>query len=119
MIRLSTFFGFLMLVLAAYGLYLVKWEVYDLKRQNTELATRILHEKEAMNVLQAEWTYLNRPERLSRLAAKYLQLQPENGQQMIDVAQLTPTAPVTGQESDGMLTSAHLASLRTASDQGF
>ncbi len=113
--RLSSIFGFLFLVLSAYGLYLVKWEVHDLKRKNMLTEAKIMQEHEALNVLDAEWAYLNRPERLRDLAAKYLQLEPENGQQMVDIAKLTQPPAI---EPDGMIQDAQLASMRTT-HQGF
>lgn len=113
-LRLGTLFSFLLLVLAAYGLYLVKWEVHDLKRRNMQLEANILQEKEAITVLEAEWTYLNRPERLSALAEKYLDLAPENGQQMVDIAKLT--RPPSVAEPDGLVVGAQLASYK---NQGF
>lgn len=88
MTRFGTLLGIAMLVLAGYGLYLVKWEVHELKRKNMLVQAEILQNQEAMNVLNTEWTYLNRPERLRELSEKYLTLVPANGQQFADVAKL-------------------------------
>lgn len=83
-LRLRSFLSLILLVAAAYGLYLVKWEVRELKRQNVMLEADILAEERAIKVLQTEWAYLNRPERLRTLAEEHLQLQLSEGHQMID-----------------------------------
>ena len=115
-LRFGSLISFILLVLAAYGLYLVKWEVYELKKQNQQLAKQMMKEKEALSVLDAEWAYLNRPQRLSGLAAKYLQLQPETGQQMVDIARLAEPPAASG--ADGILRDAQLAALHSQ-NRGF
>lgn len=62
----------LVIVVAALLLYRVKYEVQSLQSQVAETQRRLEQEKEALRVVSAEWAYLNRPERLRRLAAKYL-----------------------------------------------
>jgi hypothetical protein len=88
-IRYGSVLSFIMLMLAAYGLYQVKWQVHHLKRQNMMIEARILEEKEALSILDAEWAYLNRPDRLRDLAAKYLDLSPETGQQMVELTKFS------------------------------
>ncbi len=41
-----------------------------------KMQRELAHEEEAMRVLRAEWAYLNRPERLERLAEEFLELVP-------------------------------------------
>ena len=72
MTRLSTLIWMLVIVVAAFLLYEVKYEVQSLKSQVAETSHRLEAEKEAMHVVAAEWAYLNRPQRLQQLAAKYL-----------------------------------------------
>ena len=66
--RLKALLSIVLLMGAAYGLYLVKWEVREMRQQNTLLKAEILREQEAIRVLEAEWAYLNRPDRLRELA---------------------------------------------------
>ncbi len=60
------------IVVAAFMLYRVKYEVQSLKAQISETTKEIAQERESLHVVAAEWAYLNRPERLKRLADKYL-----------------------------------------------
>lgn len=72
MTRLSTLVWMLSIVVAAFFLYQVK---YDVQRVRTEIAkvTRELEqERESLDVVAAEWAYLSRPQRLQQLAQKHL-----------------------------------------------
>ena len=60
------------IVVSAFMLYRVKYEVQSLKAQITETAKEITQERESLHVVAAEWAYLNRPERLRKLVDKYL-----------------------------------------------
>ena len=86
--NLRTLFSMVVLIAAAYGLYQVKWQVRELKGQNVTLQAQILEHERALRILRAEWTYLNRPERLRQLAERHLDLRPGAGTQMADEAQL-------------------------------
>lgn len=70
--RLSALVWMLVIVAATFVLYSVKYEVQSLKAQIVEVSKDLEHEREALNVVSAEWEYLNRPERLQMLSAKYL-----------------------------------------------
>lgn len=72
MTRLSTFIWILVSVVAMFMLYKVKYEVMALKTQVAETSRELEQKRHALHVAAAEWAYLNRPERLKRLAAKYL-----------------------------------------------
>jgi len=58
------------------GLYMVKYEVQDLKDELSATNRQIVHERESLHVLNAEWSLLNDPSRLSRLAQRYLGMSP-------------------------------------------
>lgn len=60
------------IVVAAFMLYRVKYEVQSLQSQIVDTERKLEQEKEALHVVAAEWAYLNRPERLKQLADKYL-----------------------------------------------
>lgn len=52
---------------------------YDTGREAVEIAGlkhKIAGEKDTLSVLRAEWSLLNQPDRLQRLAEKYLELEP-------------------------------------------
>lgn len=59
-------------LVASFVLYRVKYEVQSIKAQISELSQEVMQEKEALHVAAAEWAYLNRPERLKAITAKYL-----------------------------------------------
>ena len=73
-------------VLAAFGLYMVKYKVQTLKAEVAVAEKQLREEKQNLHVLAAEWTYLNRPERIRQLAAKYLTTKPVQGEQLADFA---------------------------------
>ncbi len=58
-------------------------EVRDLEERLAGIHRDIAREQEALHVLRAEWSYLNRPERLEALARRHLDLRaPEPAQTM-------------------------------------
>lgn len=57
------------------GLFHFKQEVQILERRLAATDRAAARDRRAIAVLEAEWTYLNRPDRLTRLARRYLRLQ--------------------------------------------
>jgi len=53
-------------------LFVVKYHVQDLEEQLVGLNRSITNDKQAMHVLNAEWSHLNDPDRLKVLAKRYL-----------------------------------------------
>lgn len=74
MIRVSYFIGLILFALSVFGLFQVKFMVQGLHLEVAELKKQLEHEKNSIHVLKAEWAYLNQPERLQKLAVKYLNL---------------------------------------------
>ena len=74
--RPLTIAAVLLAALMAYGLYNMKYEVKGLEGRLTELNRQLVEQDEALQVLRAEWSYLNRPARLQRLAGHHLELAP-------------------------------------------
>jgi cell division protein FtsL len=73
------------LVALAYGIYQVKYETRSLDAEIASLNKKIDAERDAIAVLRAEWSLLNRPERIERLAKKYLKLAPAKPVQLVTV----------------------------------
>ncbi len=73
----------LALVALAYVIYQVKYESRALDEDIAQLHKHIEAERDAVSVLRAEWSLLNRPERIERLAKKHLQLGPARPGQLI------------------------------------
>lgn len=73
-----------MITLVIFGLclYQVKYTVRDLRSDADALESELLKEQESLHVLKAEWAHLASPERLQKLADKYLILVPASGQQL-------------------------------------
>ncbi len=73
------------LVALAYVIYQVKYESRGLDAEIASIGKRIDEERDAIAVLRAEWSLLNRPERIERLAHKYLKLAPAKPAQLLTV----------------------------------
>jgi cell division protein FtsL len=71
------------LVALAYVIYQMKYESRSLDGQIATLGKQIDEERDAIAVLRAEWSLLNRPERIERLAQKYLKLAPAKPTQLV------------------------------------
>jgi len=73
------------LVALAYVIYEGKYEARALDEDIGGLRKDIETERDAVAVLRAEWSLLNRPERIERLAQKYLKLAPTQPRQLVTV----------------------------------
>ncbi|PLX44725.1 MAG: hypothetical protein C0605_01950 [Hyphomicrobiales bacterium] len=81
--------GLVVLSLIAAGmLYNMKYEVQSYRLAVRKLERQLASEREAIQVLQAEWSYLNRPERLQRLAEQYTSLRPVRMEQIVSLDDL-------------------------------
>jgi cell division protein FtsL len=73
------------IVALAYVIYQVKYEARALDEEIASLGKQIDEERDALAVLRAEWSLLNRPERIERLAQKYLKLSPAQPRQLVTI----------------------------------
>jgi cell division protein FtsL len=71
------------LVALACIIYQVKYQARGLDTDIAALGKQIDDERDAIAVLRAEWSLLNRPERIERLAQKYLKLAPAKPLQLV------------------------------------
>jgi len=94
--RLSTIICVILLIAGAFGVYMMKMHVQNLKSEVAITEKKLREEKKHLHVLNAEWAFLNRPDRLKQLSAKYLNVKPMVGKQLVNFAALpklqAPTA---------------------------
>jgi len=86
---------------SAYGLYHLEHEVKTMERALTRVEDATRRDNEAVQVLQAEWSYLNRPERLQDLATRHLHLGPSALKQIVTAPALLAALPVARPADDG------------------
>jgi len=75
-------------------LYYVSQKVHDANEEIQVVVAEVEQEKESIRVLKAEWSYLNRPQRLEKLAAKYLALKKAVPSQFIELGDVKLAANV-------------------------
>lgn len=82
----------LMLATAA-ALYRFKDQAAAIDAHIDEMRMQIAQERETINVLRAEWNYLNQPGRIQKLAERYLDLEQLEVEQLATLADL-PMRPI-------------------------
>jgi len=93
MIRLGTFIWLAVLTLIGVGLYQVELGVLAKEAELKQINRQIDANREAMHVLDAEWSYLNDPTRLADLARRYTDLTPATPTQIASFDRLMPRPP--------------------------
>jgi len=88
MIRLLNIVSFMMTVVLAVVLYNVTYDAQVYINRIKVLKVELRQEAETINVLRAEWSYLNQPDRLQRLAKRYTKLVPLDANQIVTVNNL-------------------------------
>ena len=74
--RRSTILWSMLCIAVVVGLFVVKHRVQDLEDRLQALNAEILSDRDATQVLEAEWSYLNQPARLEALSRKLLGMEP-------------------------------------------
>lgn len=80
--RLFRISNLLSLVLATFFGVLLFWTSQSVQTKESELAKarkNLVREQETVRVLSVEWDYLNRPQRLEKLASEQLGMKPAGG----------------------------------------
>lgn len=97
--RAFMMFAWVMLFSATgYTLFHITFEVEALESELTRLNRQIVKEQEAVHVLEAEWSYLNRPERIEKLSETLLPMLGQvNPSQVLRLEELPARRP----EDDG------------------
>ncbi len=76
------------LVALSFVMYEIKYDAAEMENSVAALRLKVLKERDAIAILRAEWSHLNRPERIERLARKHLGLAPVQARQMVTMDQL-------------------------------
>ncbi len=76
MSRSLSFIALLLLAVVSFGLYRLSYEVQRMEDELIELNRALARERETIGVLQAEWSYLSRPEYLQDKAERLLDMKP-------------------------------------------
>ncbi|MGH7045140.1 MAG: cell division protein FtsL [Stellaceae bacterium] len=76
MIRLSTLFWLILSAATGFAMFAVKYEVQALTDQLTQVIRQAGAAEHDIRILDTEWAYLNRPDTLAQMNARYLGLVP-------------------------------------------
>ena len=87
-LRISTVLFVMLLVCGAFGLYMVKYKVQDLKKEVQITEKSLMEEKQNLHVAKAEWAFLTRPDRIRRLSVKYLSAKPMTSKQIVTLSSI-------------------------------
>jgi cell division protein FtsL len=80
--RQTTIFTLLLAAIMSVALFYLKYEVTDLEQDLRTLNKAIVTDREAIHVLNAEWSHLNDATRIKDLAKRYLKLNPTDPEQI-------------------------------------
>jgi len=104
--RKSTFLWLLLAVICGCMLFRTSQEVTDGRTKLAAIEASTRKEDESIRVLEAEWSYLNQPDRLEKLSKQYLTLAPLKGKQFSKISGLEdktagdkPAADVTADKT--------------------
>ena len=103
--RRYAFFLFSVVMLMGFGLFQLKYHVVQLEEKLVMTEKKIAERKEAIHVLKAEWSHLNDPQRLQRLANTHLQMSPIQSFQLISLQDLMGLPEDQNTESPGAIPS--------------
>jgi hypothetical protein len=78
----------LLLAVVSFGLYQLSYEVQRLEEELIELNRALSQERETIGVLQAEWSYLSRPDYLQDKARRLLEMRPTTAKDIVAIEAL-------------------------------
>lgn len=104
----STSIFFLLALFGGFILFKVKYEVVEIEQKMAQTEKQISREKETIHILKAEWSHLNEPQRLQKLAEKYLDIVPMKTEQIAAVIRDFKTE----ENLKNFLPQPHLASMK-------
>lgn len=88
MSRGLSIFALLLLAVVAFGLYQLSYAVQRREDELVELNRALLQERETIGVLQAEWSYLTRPEYLQDKARRLLEMRSATAKDIVTLDSL-------------------------------
>ena len=74
--------------LLGFGILVMKNQVQGLEKQLVQINKSIQTDIKTIHVLKAEWSHLNNPNRLKKLAEKHISLNPIQAEQIINLSAL-------------------------------
>lgn len=96
-----------------FAVYHLKGQVLEREKDLARVERAIQEERETIQLLRAEWSYLNQPERLRRLAASRIEMAPVAARQMSSLGhlgqRLAEAAPVESFTREASLPTARLS----------
>ena len=98
-LKRSTLFLILIGVAISVSLFVVKYRVQNLSDELTRLDHDIRLTEENIHVLKAEWSHLNRPDRLRRLAGEYLAVGPLDAERVGSADRILDALPARPNEN--------------------
>jgi len=104
--RWTILWGLIAVIAGAFSI-IVSTEVQEQENTLDRINRTVAGHHEAINVLRAEWSYMNRPGRLENLSLRHLGLQPVKPEQMMRVSEL----PFAGREDAPVLAPARRPSM--------
>ncbi|MEE2746211.1 MAG: hypothetical protein VX617_04945 [Pseudomonadota bacterium] len=100
--RQTTLLTIFLAVVTSVALLYLKYEVAHLEDELKLLNKSIEIDRQAIHVLNAEWSHLNDVERLKSLAHKYLEIRPTDPFQMREVRGLSKIEVVDDPDLEGI-----------------
>ena len=91
--RIVTSLAIALLLAVSYGLYQLKYSVETLRQRAVALDRQIVADEDSIDVLQAEWALLTRPQRLQKLSGRFLELTPLQPEQIVLLPDLIARSP--------------------------
>ena len=70
--KVISYIAIILCLLTIYGLFTIKDSVVTLRLELEEIKKQVRNEEDAIRILKAELAYLGSPERIQKLANKYL-----------------------------------------------
>lgn len=95
MLKIINAFLVVAVLVSGYALYGLEHATRGEERAIAATKRKIDENREAIKLLNAEWSSLTRPERIQKLAAQHLQLEPTRAQQFVSVEDLLTKVPET------------------------